>query len=109
MTVKWFIDSYLWAEFNPLEEKKIMCQLNGEWIMAVSFELPLMRMNYSDFRLRNPQISLPGVSTNKNLNVHLNILKGYAAYSNNKNKRTPQDKQCIQMTKDKQIRRKKTI
>lgn len=47
--------------------------------MAVSFELPLMRMNYSDFRLRNPQISLPGVSTNKNLNVHLNILKGYAA------------------------------
>lgn len=78
--------------------------------MAVSFELPLMRMNYSDFRLRNPQISLHGVSTNKNLNVHLNILKGYAAYSNNKNKRKPQDKQCIQMTKDKQIsKKKKTI
>lgn len=31
MTVKWFIDSYLGAEFNPLEKKKkIMCQLNGE-------------------------------------------------------------------------------
>lgn len=41
--------------------------------MAVSFEVPLMHVNYSDFRLRNPQIVLPGVSTNKNLNVHLNI------------------------------------
>ena len=42
--------------------------------MAVSFEVPLMHMNYSYFR-RNPQISLPGVSTDKNLNVHLNMLK----------------------------------
>ncbi len=55
--------------------------------MAVSFEVPLMHVNYSDFRLRNPQIPLRGVSTNKNLNVHLNILKGYAAHSNNQNKR----------------------
>lgn len=55
--------------------------------MAVGFEVPLMHVNYSDFRLRNPQISLPGVSTNKNSNVHLNILKGYAAYSNNPSKR----------------------
>lgn len=50
--------------------------------MAVSFEVPLMHVNYSDFRLRNPQISLTGVSTNTNLNVHLNILKAYRAHSN---------------------------
>lgn len=43
--------------------------------MAVSFEVPLMHVNYSYFRRRSPQISLPGVSTNKNLNVHLNVLK----------------------------------
>lgn len=66
MTVKWFIDSYLLAEFNLLKgKKKIVCQLNGEWIMAVSFEVPLMRVNYSEFRLRNPQISLSGMSADK--------------------------------------------
>lgn len=43
--------------------------------MAVSFEVPLMHVNYSDFRLRSPQIPSAAVSTNKNLNVHLNILK----------------------------------
>lgn len=59
--------------------------------MAVSFEVPLMHVNYSDFKLRSPQISSPGVSTNKNLNVLLNTLKGYADTSYNKNKRKPQD------------------
>lgn len=59
--------------------------------MAVSFEVPLMHVNYSDFRLRNPQISLPGVSTNKNLNVHLNVLKGYTASSNGQNRRKLKD------------------
>lgn len=33
--------------------------------MAVSFEVLVMHVNYPDFRLRNPQISLSGVSTNK--------------------------------------------
>lgn len=33
--------------------------------MAVSFEVPLMCVNYSEFRLRNPQISLSGMSADK--------------------------------------------
>lgn len=33
--------------------------------MAVSFEVPVMRVNYSEFRLRNPQISLSGMSDDK--------------------------------------------
>lgn len=62
MTVKWLIDSYLWAGFNPMEEgvkkknkkKKITCQLNREWVMAVSFEVPLMHVSYSEFRALTP-------------------------------------------------------
>lgn len=59
--------------------------------MAVSFEVPLKHVNCSDFRLRNSQISLLDVSTNKNLNVHLNVVKGYTAYSYNKSRRKLQD------------------
>lgn len=59
--------------------------------MAVSFKVPLMHVNYSYFRKRNPQISWPWASTNKNLNVHSNVLKGYKAHVNNQNKRKLQD------------------
>lgn len=74
MTVKWFIDSYLLAELDPFKKKKkIMRQLNGEWIMAVGFEVPLMRVNYCDFRLRDPRISLPSARANQNSNANLNV------------------------------------
>ncbi len=59
--------------------------------MAVSFEVPLMHVNSSDCRLRNPQILPPGLSTNKNVSVYLNILKAYAVYSNNKRERNMQN------------------
>lgn len=44
--------------------------------MAVSFEVAVMRVNCSDFRLRNPQISLSGVSTTKISNLHFNTWGG---------------------------------
>lgn len=59
--------------------------------MAVSFEVPMMHVNYSDFRLRNPLNLLAWCKHQYNFNLHLNILKGYEAYSNNQNKRKLQD------------------
>lgn len=66
--------------------------------MLVSLDVPLMHVNYSDFRWRNPEISSPGVSINKNLNVHFNVLKGYSAHSSKQNVRKLQEQQCSQTT-----------
>lgn len=50
--------------------------------MAVSFEMLVMRVNYFDFRWRNPQIFLSGVSTNQ-IEICILLLEKCAFFEHN--------------------------